>query len=119
MKRLLALLLLLPLPATAQQTHADLQCTPAGKDLIYDCVIRLRRGGQPLSGVQLTVGADMPSMPMAHSTKPVKARRGSSPGEYLARLDLEMRGEWAVKLRIAGPSSDPFRDLVVKKMRFD
>ena len=92
-----------------------MQCKATGKDLIYDCVIRLARGGEPVNGAQLTVGADMPSMPMAHSVKPVKARPGKGPGEYLVRLDLEMQGEWAVKLRISGP----VRDQVVKKVRFD
>jgi hypothetical protein len=44
----------------------------------------------------------------------VKARPAKNPGEYEARLDLEMPGEWAVKLRISGP----VRDQVVKKMHF-
>jgi hypothetical protein len=57
----------------------------------------------------------MPSMPMAHNLKPVKALPGKNPGEYRARLELEMHGEWAVKLRISGP----VRDQIVKKMRFD
>ncbi|HET7297205.1 MAG TPA: FixH family protein, partial [Burkholderiales bacterium] len=75
-------------------------------DFVYGCRITLERGGQPLSGAQVTVGADMPSMPMAHNIKSVKAKPTSMPGEYQARLDLEMTGEWAVKLRIAGPVRD-------------
>ena len=112
--RLLLLLCLLPVAAAAQ-TRADMQCKATGKDLIYDCVIRLARGGEPVNGAQLTVGADMPSMPMAHSVKPVKARPGKGPGEYLVRLDLEMQGEWAVKLRLAGP----VRDQLVLHYEFD
>src|SRR5438132_14027835 len=111
--RLLLLLCLLPVAAAAQ-TKADMQCKATGKDLIYDCVIRLARGGEPVNGA-LTVGADMPSMPMAHSVKPVKARPGKGPGEYLVRLDLEMQGEWAVKLRLAGP----VRDQLVLHYEFD
>ncbi|MEW6689283.1 MAG: FixH family protein [Pseudomonadota bacterium] len=84
-------------------------------DFIYDCVIRLERKGAPLEGVQITVGADMPSMPMAHNTRPVKATPGAKPGEYRAKLDLEMTGEWAVKLRLAGP----VRDLLVLHYEFD
>jgi len=38
--------------------------------------------------------------------RPVKAKPGKSPGEYQAKLDLEMLGEWAVKLRLAGPVKD-------------
>jgi hypothetical protein len=102
----LALGLLLPLPALAQRAQAELACTPTKTDFVYDCTIRLARGGQPLPGAQITVGADMPSMPMAHNVKPVKARPGKAPGEYSASLDLEMLGEWAVKLRLAGPVKD-------------
>ena len=115
MKLVLLLGLLAPLLAAAQQTRADMQCKPTGKDLIYDCVIRLARAGEPVSGAQLTVGADMPSMPMAHNVKPVKARPGKGPGEYLVRLDLDMQGEWALKLRLAGP----VRDQLVLHYEFD
>jgi YtkA-like protein len=110
------LFLFVAFPAFAQKIEADVQCKhSAGKKLLYNCIIRLTRGGEPLSGAQLTVGADMPSMPMAHNTRPVKARPGKNPGEYHARLELEMHGEWAVKLRIAGP----VRDQIIKKLDFD
>jgi len=114
MKLLVLAALLAPLTVHAQ-TRADMQCKATGKDLIYDCTIRLARGDQPLEGAQVSVGADMPSMPMAHNVKPVKARPGNGPGEYLARLDLEMTGEWAVKVRISGK----VRDQVVLHYRFD
>jgi hypothetical protein len=78
-------------------------------------MIKLSKGGQPLSGAQITVGADMPSMPMAHNVKPVKAKPAKRPGEYEARLDLEMLGEWAVKLRLAGP----VRDQLILHYEFD
>jgi hypothetical protein len=104
--RVLALALLAPAAALAQRAQAELACAPTKTDFIYDCTIRLTRGGQPRPGAQITVGADMPSMPMAHNVKPVKARPGKAPGEYAASLDLEMLGEWAVKLRLAGPVKD-------------
>jgi hypothetical protein len=94
------------LPAQAQKIDASLHCKPTGTDFVYDCMIKLTRGGAPLSGAQITVGADMPSMPMAHNPKPVKAKPGKEPGVYLARLALEMQGEWAVKLRLSGPVRD-------------
>ncbi len=56
----------------------------------------------------------MPSMPMAHNVKPVKAVPGSEPGIYRLRIELEMHGDWAVKMDIAGK----VRDRVVKSMRF-
>ena len=93
-------------PVLAQKVQGELACKPTKTDFIYDCTIKLSRGGQPLPGAAITVGADMPSMPMAHNVKPVKATPGKAPGEYGAQLDLEMLGEWAVKLRLAGPVKD-------------
>ena len=102
-------------PALAQRAQAELSCRFTGTDFVYDCVIRLKRGTQPLGGVQVVVGADMPSMPMAHNVAPVKAKPGREPGEYKARLDLEMTGEWAIKLRLSGP----LRDQLVLHYEFD
>jgi hypothetical protein len=106
---------LAPALAIAQAPQADLACKATGKDFVYDCAIRLTRGGKPLQGVQMTVGADMPSMPMAHSVKPAKATPAQAPGEYRAQIDLEMLGVWAIKLRLAGP----VRDQLVLHYEFD
>ena len=111
---LLFFLVLVPAVASAQ-TRADMQCKPAGKDLIYNCVVRLARADQPVNGAQLTVDAEMPSMPGEHKLKPVKARPGKGPGEYLMRLDLDMPGEWALRLRLSGP----VRDQLVLHYQFD
>jgi len=112
---LIALLALTPFPALAQRAQAELDCRFTGTDFVYDCTIRIARAGQPVSGAQITLGADMPSMPMAHNVKPVKAKPGKKPGEYEARLDLEMTGEWAVKLRLSGP----VRDQLILHYEFD
>ncbi len=93
-------------PVFAQRVQGELACKLTKTDYVYDCTIRLARGGQPVSGVEITMGADMPSMPMAHNVRPVKAKPGKTPGEYQAKLDLEMPGEWAVKLRLGGPVKD-------------
>jgi hypothetical protein len=113
-----ALFLILALASGAVQAQAvrgALECRFTGTDFVYDCVIRLTKGGAPLAGAQVSVGADMPSMPMAHNVKPVKAKATAKPGEYAARLDLEMTGEWAVKLRLSGP----VRDQLVLHYEFD
>ncbi len=112
---LLLILALLPAPAFAQAPKADLHCKSTGTDFVYDCTIRLTQGGKPLEGAKVTVGADMPSMPMAHNLKPVKAQPAQVPGEYKAKLDLEMLGVWAVKLRLAGP----VRDQLILHYEFD
>lgn len=106
---------LLSFPVLAQSPRGELACKSTGTDFIYDCTIRLTHGGKPLEGAQVTVGADMPAMPMAHNVKPQKARPGTRPGEYLLRLDLEMLGEWAVKLRLRGP----VRDQLILHYEFD
>jgi hypothetical protein len=115
MRLFLLVLLWLPVAASAQKTDAAVACKATGVDFVYDCVVSLSRGGKPLTGARLSISADMPSMPMAHNLKPVTAQPGSRPGEYTARLDLEMQGEWALKLRLSGP----VRDLIVKKLKFD
>lgn len=87
---------------------AEVACEPGGKALEYACDIRLsdRRTGAPLEGLEVTVGATMPSMPMAHNVRPVQAEPGQAPGSYSAVLELEMYGIWAVQLDLAGPVRD-------------
>jgi hypothetical protein len=114
MRFFLLLMLSAATPVAAQKVEAKMDCAPAAEKLVYDCLIRLARDGKPLSGAQISVGADMPSMPMAHSVRPVKARAGKLPGEYLAKLEIEMHGDWAVKLRLSGP----VRDQLVLHYRF-
>ena len=99
------------------KAKAEVNCAASPKRLEYDCTIKLTdsRSGAALTGVNVTVGADMPSMPMAHNVKPVKATPGNEPGVYRARIVLEMHGEWAVKVDLAGQ----VRDRVVKSMRFE
>jgi hypothetical protein len=99
------------------RAKADVACRPAGTTLQYDCSITLTnsRTNEPLTGVTLTVGADMPSMPMMHNVRPVKAEPGPTPGTYQARLALEMHGDWALQLNLAGP----LRDRVMRTLRFD
>ncbi len=92
-------LLALPCPAGAQQVKAKLDCQLTDTDFVYDCRIRLE---PPKAGVRISIDADMPSMPMAHNTNPVQAKPTKVPGEYRVQLDLEMPGEWAVKLRLSG-----------------
>ena len=112
---LLLILGLVSLPLHAQRIHAELDCRFTGTDFVYDCEVRLARGGAPLAGVQLSIGADMPSMPMMHNVRPVKATPGATAGTYQARLELEMHGDWAVQLNLSGPA----RDRVVTILRFD
>jgi len=115
MKHALALMLLVAAPTAAfgQRLDAEVDCKPTKHDLVYDCRVVLKevKSGRLVSGALLSIGADMPSMPMAHNVKPVRAEPGAAPGEYSARIELEMFGDWALKLNVRGP----VRDVIVKK----
>jgi hypothetical protein len=99
------------------RAKADIACQPAAEKLQYDCVIKLAdpRTNNPLSGLDLAVGADMPSMPAAHNVRPVKAAEDLIKGTYKARIALEMHGEWALRLDLSGP----IRDRIIKVLRFE
>lgn len=101
----------------AERMVAAIACIPAGARLAYDCTVELVRGpgGPPIVEAEVELGADMPSMPMAHAVRPVRAVPAGSPGVYRARLVLEMHGEWAVKVTLARP----FRDQDIVMLRFE
>jgi hypothetical protein len=108
---------LLAAPAlAADSVQATVSCKPAGVSLAYDCTFKLTnaRTGAPIDNAELSIGADMPSMPMAHNVRPVAAKATATPGEYAARLTVEMHGDWALRLKVAGP----LEDQVVQVMRF-
>ncbi len=100
----------------AERARADVECTPTDQKLVYDCMIMLtgRKSGTAVDGVEFTVKTDMPSMPMAHNVKPVKAMPTGKPGMYHARIELEMHGEWILKRDV----SKPARDTIIYKMHF-
>ena len=115
---LLVAMVCVPQTALAQlRAKADVACRATSTVLQYDCIITLTnaRTSEPLSGVTLTVGADMPSMPMMHNVRPVNATPGQGAGTYQASLLLEMHGDWAVQLNLSGP----LRDRIVTTLRFD
>jgi hypothetical protein len=111
------------LPALCASAHAqvraraDVVCKQADGPLKYDCVVKLIdiRSKAPLSGVTLSIGADMPSMPGVHHLRPAQAVEAAEKGTYRARLVLDMHGEWALQLNLSGP----VRDRVVKLLRFE
>ena len=95
---------------------AEVSCSRIGTTMTYDCLLTLKgkTSGHPIQGAAIIVGADMPAMPMAHNIKPVKAEPTGKPGEYKFRIELDMHGEWALKIRLAKPR----QDLIVHKMMF-
>jgi hypothetical protein len=101
----------------AERAKAEVACAPTAAPLAYDCTIKLAdtRSDKPITGVEVTLGADMPSMPMAHNVRPAKTIAGPEPGVYRARLQLEMHGDWALRIDLSGR----IRDRIVKTMRFE
>ena len=100
-----------PLLAQPARARAELRCEAHGMGPQIDCLVRLQHpDGTPLAGAALTVGASMPSMPLAHSVPRVAARPSGKPGEYAASLALEMSGVWAVEIDI----STPLRERIVR-----
>ena len=109
---------LLPALADADERKAaEVECAPVEHQaLTYDCMITLkgRKSGMPIVDAEFMVGADMPSMPGAHSVRPVPAEPHDMPGMYRVRIELEMTGEWNLSLDFTKPG----RDRVHKKLHF-
>lgn len=114
-----ALLAVLAGVAAAQQAprpRVDFGCEPTEVSLTYLCTLTIAdASGKPVEGAQVTLSADMPSMPMAHNVAPVKVQPVlGQAGSYQGRLVLEMTGEWVVRLRFDAPRPD----VVVRKLDF-
>lgn len=99
------------------RARADVNCKQADGPLSYDCIVKLTdaKTRTPLSGVTLSIGADMPSMPGVHHLRPAQAVEDAEKGTYRARLVLDMHGDWALQLNLSGP----VRDRVVELLRFE
>jgi YtkA-like len=102
--------------AQAPRLRVDLNCQPTEASLMFLCTVDVTdSAGRPVDGIEVTLSADMPSMPMAHNVSPVKVQPVlARPGSYQGRITLEMLGEWAVKLRFETPRPD----VVVRKLDF-
>ncbi len=92
---------------------AEISCVPLARALSQLCTVTLtdRGTGRPVEGARVTLSADMPSMPLAHSVRPVEARP-RAPGTYHGTLELEMAGRWVIAARVTGPVSDQFTRVV-------
>lgn len=111
MRRALPLLAALSVacsPSAPPSPSVQVSCVPEASPLRQRCAVTItdRRTGQPVNGATVTLAADMPSMPLAHSVRPAAATAGTAPGTYHGTLELEMAGRWVVTVRIAGPVYD-------------
>ena len=97
----------------APSVTAEISCVPLARALSQLCTVTLtdRATGRPVEGAKVTLSADMPSMPLAHSVPPAGAA-GTAPGVYRGTLELEMAGRWVIAARVTGPVSDQFTRVV-------
>ena len=95
-------------PPAPTAVAVELACAPEASALRQRCLVRVtdRKSGRPVNGATVTLHADMPSMPLVHSVRPVTAAPGPAAGTYAGTLELEMAGRWVVAVRIGGPVTD-------------
>jgi hypothetical protein len=100
-------------PPAPPALAAEIQCAPETHVLRQLCTVTLtdRRTGARVDGAAITLSADMPSMPLAHSVRPVTAQP-AGPGIYRGILELEMTGRWVVAVRVTGPVHDQFTHML-------
>ena len=114
-----SLLVLLPALAIAggERPMVSVECKATDEKLVFHCRFDVmgKKSHQPIEGAAFKVNADMPTMPLAHNVRPVRPEPvAGKPGTYQGRLELEMLGEWALKLTF----DEPVRDIVIKKLTF-
>ena len=108
-------IIIFPMEKALGKMMAEVECKGTEEKLVYDCMIYLTdmKTKKKLDRAKFVVGADMPSMPGAHNVKPVTTH-SMGMGMYHVRLNLEMYGEWVLKMDFTKPR----RDRIVKKMIF-
>ena len=117
----LAASLLALVPAIAlsanERPMVNVECKPTDEKLIFECTFDVmgKKSHQPIEGAAFKVNADMPTMPLAHNVRPIRPDPvDGTPGRYEGRLELEMLGEWVIKMTF----DKPVRDIVIEKVTF-
>ena len=103
--------------AAGERPMVTVECEPTDEKLVFHCVFEVmgKKSHQPVEGAAFKVNADMPSMPLAHNVRPIRPEPvADKPGSYEGRLELEMLGEWTVKMTFDAP----VRDIVIEKLTF-
>ena len=115
----LAASLLVLVPAIAQSAGerpvVNVECKPTDEKLVFHCTFDVmgKKSHQRVEGAAFKVNADMPSMPLTHNVKPIRPEPvAGKPGSYVGRLELEMLGEWVIKMTF----DEPVRDIVIRKL---
>ena len=98
----------------AEQAETKTECVAEGQSFRYICTLMLMQSDATLKGAEVTVGATMPSMAMAHNVKPVSvAEHALMPGRYSFQIQLEMYGEWRLLYDMVRPIRDRLHETLV------
>ena len=119
LRPLTCLLVLVPAFALAggERPMVKVECAPTDEKLVFHCTFDVmgRKSHQPIEGAAFKVNADMPTMPLAHNVRPMRPEPvAGKAGTYEGKIELEMLGEWALKLTFDAP----VRDIVIEKLTF-
>ena len=98
----------------AAPIKTETNCEKTDVRLRYNCLVVMKKGKDLIDNAEVMVGADMPSMPMAHNVKPVRVDKSIKEGEYKFVIQLEMQGEWKFIYNFIKPE----RDKIFEKLDF-
>ena len=118
-RRLAGLLAFAPALALAagERPMVKVDCRATDEKLVFHCMFEVmgRKSHQPIENAGFKVNADMPTMPLAHNVRPIRPEPvAGRPGSYEGKIELEMLGEWAIKMTFDAP----VRDIVIEKLTF-
>ena len=112
---LLALVLIMTtsnVQANMAKTHTS--CMPHGQPLTYICKVNLSLQSKPVSNAEMSVSAEMPSMPMAHNMRQtIVMPVADLVGQYEFVLVLEMAGDWRLIYNISSPFIDRLHEPLI------
>ena len=103
--------------AAGERPMVKVGCEPTDEKLVFHCMFEVmgRKSHEPIEGAAFKVNADMPTMPLAHNVRPIRPEPvDGKPGSYEGRIELEMLGEWAIRMTF----DKPVRDIVIEKLTF-
>ena len=113
------LLALVPAVALAagERPMVKVECKPTEERLVFHCTFEVmgKKSHEPIEGAAFKVNADMSTMPLAHNVRPIRPEPvAGTPGRYEGKIEVEMLGEWTIKMTF----DEPVRDIVIEKVTF-
>ena len=103
--------------AAGERPMVEVECKPTEERLVFHCTFEVmgKKSHEPIEGAAFKVNADMPTMPLAHNVRPIRPEPvAGTPGRYEGKVELEMLGEWTIKMTF----DEPVRDIVIEKLTF-